>query len=46
MPPGDREWAVADDRDRNGIPLDIANQAAFAILAEQFNIPLPVSVPG
>jgi ureidoglycolate dehydrogenase (NAD+) len=22
MAPGDREWAVADDRDRNGIPVD------------------------
>jgi LDH2 family malate/lactate/ureidoglycolate dehydrogenase len=41
MAPGDREWAVADERRRSGIPVDPDSEAAFAALATRFGIPAP-----
>lgn len=38
MAPGDREWAVADERDRNGTTLDPDTRTAFAALAERFGL--------
>ncbi|SER68215.1 Malate/lactate/ureidoglycolate dehydrogenase, LDH2 family [Vreelandella subterranea] len=38
LAPGDREWRCLGMRDAKGIPLDRANQAAYAALAEQFDV--------
>lgn len=38
MAPGDREWARQAQRDAGGIPLDSANQAAYAELAETLGV--------
>jgi LDH2 family malate/lactate/ureidoglycolate dehydrogenase len=38
MAPGDREWAEADNRARDGIPLDPETISAFAMLAERFGL--------
>ncbi|TFH88236.1 Ldh family oxidoreductase [Billgrantia azerbaijanica] len=39
LAPGDREWRCQARRDVEGIPLDSANQAAYAALAERFGLP-------
>lgn len=39
MAPGDREWNCLARRDAKGIPLDSANQRAYAELAESLNVP-------
>ncbi|MGM0856516.1 MAG: Ldh family oxidoreductase [Pseudomonadota bacterium] len=38
LAPGDREWRCQTQRDAEGIPLDSANQSAYAEIAEQFRI--------
>jgi ureidoglycolate dehydrogenase (NAD+) len=38
LAPGDREWRCRARRDAEGIPLDGANQAAYAALAERFGV--------
>jgi ureidoglycolate dehydrogenase (NAD+) len=38
LAPGDREWRCLAKRDAEGIPLDSANQLAYAKLAEQYRI--------
>ena len=38
LAPGDREWACQARRDAEGIPLDGANQAAYAELGEWFDV--------
>ena len=38
MAPGDREWRCQAQRDAEGIPLDSANQIAYAEIAEQYQI--------
>lgn len=38
MAPGDREWRCQALRDAEGIPLDSANQLAYAEIAEQYQI--------
>ncbi|QTP58933.1 Ldh family oxidoreductase [Billgrantia antri] len=39
LAPGDREWRCQAHRDKEGIPLDPANVAAYAELAERLSIP-------
>jgi LDH2 family malate/lactate/ureidoglycolate dehydrogenase len=41
MAPGDREWAEADRRAVEGIPLDPATLVAFRRLADRFGIEMP-----
>ncbi|MBP2548522.1 LDH2 family malate/lactate/ureidoglycolate dehydrogenase [Neorhizobium galegae] len=41
MAPGDREWQVAEARERDGIPLDPATQEAFRRFAVAYGIALP-----
>jgi LDH2 family malate/lactate/ureidoglycolate dehydrogenase len=38
LAPGDREWAEAEARARDGIPLDPATRTAFSALAERLGI--------
>lgn len=38
MAPGDREWRCQAQRDADGIPLDSANQVAYAEIAEEYRI--------
>ena len=38
MAPGDREWQCQAQRDAEGIPLDTANQTAYAEIAKQYQI--------
>lgn len=38
MAPGDREWRCQAQRDAEGIPLDSANQRAYAEIADQYHI--------
>ncbi len=38
MAPGDREWSRAEQRLRDGIPLDEANVMAYADIARQFDV--------
>lgn len=38
MAPGDREWRCQAKRDAEGIPLDSANQLAYAEIAEEYQI--------
>lgn len=38
MAPGDREWRCQAKRDAEGIPLDSANQSAYAEIAEKYQI--------
>lgn len=45
MAPGDREWAIAEERETHGIPLDPATQEAFAKLAERYGIEAPPTMP-
>ena len=44
MAPGDREWAEADRRERDGIPIDPTTLAAFASMAERYGFALPQQV--
>lgn len=41
MAPGDREWAEAARRERDGVPLDPATVQAFARLAAELGVDLP-----
>jgi len=41
MAPGDREWAVAAKREREGAPVDPVTRAAFSELAEKFSVSPP-----
>lgn len=41
MAPGDREWEVAAERERNGVALDPATRDAFAALSERFEVAPP-----
>lgn len=41
MAPGDREWKVAEERARSGLPLDPATRDAFAALAEEHGLTPP-----
>lgn len=43
MAPGDREWAVAQEREAAGVPLDPDTQAAFERLARRYAVKLPWS---
>ncbi len=45
MAPGDREWVVADDREKRGVPLDPATREAFVKLAERFGLEAPAILP-
>ncbi|WP_269321250.1 Ldh family oxidoreductase [Halomonas sp. BC04] len=38
LAPGDREWRCLARRDAEGIPLDSANQVAYAALAETLDV--------
>lgn len=38
LAPGDREWRCQANRDAEGIPLDSANQLAYAEIAKQYRI--------
>ncbi|WP_235040453.1 Ldh family oxidoreductase [Vreelandella profundi] len=38
LAPGDREWRCQAQRDAQGVPLDVANQLAYAELAERHRI--------
>jgi LDH2 family malate/lactate/ureidoglycolate dehydrogenase len=42
MAPGDREWAVAAEREASGVTLDPATQTAFEALAGRYGAQLPV----
>lgn len=41
LAPGDREWREAADRDRRGVPIDPATEAAFYALAEVAGLSAP-----
>lgn len=41
MAPGDREWAVANERDEQGVTVDPATREAFEILAQRYGVPMP-----
>lgn len=41
MAPGDREWAVAAERERTGVPLDPATREAFRKFASRFDVVPP-----
>lgn len=41
MAPGDREWAEAERRDAEGIPIDPETRQAFARLAKDFGLQVP-----
>ncbi|MGF1553707.1 MAG: Ldh family oxidoreductase [Paracoccaceae bacterium] len=41
MAPGDREWAEAERREREGVTLDPETASAFERLAERLGVPLP-----
>jgi LDH2 family malate/lactate/ureidoglycolate dehydrogenase len=43
MAPGDREWLVAAQRQRDGVVLDPATQQAFEELAEKYGLDMPLS---
>jgi LDH2 family malate/lactate/ureidoglycolate dehydrogenase len=43
MAPGDREWRVAEERTKNGIPLDPATQEAFRTFADRYGLKAPFS---
>lgn len=44
MAPGDREWATAAQREKNGVPIDPETEAAFVALARRYDIILPFEV--
>lgn len=44
MAPGDREWRVAEERVRNGVAIDEVTAQAFAALARQYGVALPVAL--
>ena len=41
MAPGDREWKVAEERERNGVELDPATAESFADLAARYGLETP-----
>jgi LDH2 family malate/lactate/ureidoglycolate dehydrogenase len=41
MAPGDREWQVAEARQRDGIPLDPVTRDAVRAFSQKYNIALP-----
>ncbi|WP_245571253.1 Ldh family oxidoreductase [Neorhizobium alkalisoli] len=45
MAPGDREWAVAEERRQHGIPLDPATREAFTKFVEQYGLQAPPLTP-
>ncbi|MGU3400038.1 Ldh family oxidoreductase [Brucellaceae bacterium D45D] len=44
MAPGDREWRVAEERERNGVAIDPVTTEAFAALAHRYGVALPVAL--
>ena len=44
MAPGDREWAVEDERKLNGVPVDPVSIAAFEGLSAKFGLTMPAKV--
>lgn len=44
--PGDREWAEAEMREQQGIPVDRVTLEDFAALTERFGVPRPPIEPG
>lgn len=46
MAPGDREWAVAEQRKISGIPVDPETSAAFRTFAAEFQFDLPEPLRG
>jgi LDH2 family malate/lactate/ureidoglycolate dehydrogenase len=46
LAPGDREWAEADRREVEGVPIDPATVEAFENLAERFGLQLPFKEEG
>ena len=46
MAPGDREWAVARERRRSGIPLDPVTARSFAALADECGLDWPIGEGG
>jgi LDH2 family malate/lactate/ureidoglycolate dehydrogenase len=42
MAPGDREWAVAAERERHGVTLDPATVEALRTLASTYQLASPV----
>ena len=45
MAPGDREWVVAEEREKRGVPLDPATREAFARLGERYGLKVPEILP-
>lgn len=41
MAPGDREWKVAEERERNGVALDPATATAFEELSKRYGVAFP-----
>lgn len=41
LAPGDREWAVAHERRKSGVPIDPATERAFVALSTTYGVPLP-----
>lgn len=41
MAPGDREWAVEEERARKGVPVDPVSEEAFVELAGKYGLTLP-----
>lgn len=41
MAPGDREWRVAGERERDGVALDPATASAFDALSVRYGVPVP-----
>jgi LDH2 family malate/lactate/ureidoglycolate dehydrogenase len=41
MAPGDREWKVAEERERDGVDLDPITAQSFVALAERYAVTLP-----
>jgi LDH2 family malate/lactate/ureidoglycolate dehydrogenase len=45
MAPGDREWAEAERREQDGVPVDPATLAGLAALAGKYALRLPNPLP-
>ena len=45
LAPGDREWAEADRRETEGVPIDPATKLDFERLAKRFHLTLPFAAP-
>jgi len=44
MAPGDREWAEAARRERDGVPIDPDTEAAFAAFAKRYGLAMPAAM--